>query len=44
MSINQDAVPVLPEMFSVSECLLADHRVFRVWRFERRLLRLDLFF
>jgi len=44
MSINQDAIPVLPEVFPVSECLLADHRVFRVWRFERRLLRLDLFF
>ena len=43
MSIDQDAIPVLPQVFPVSECLLADHRVFRVWRFERRLLCFDLF-
>lgn len=43
MSIGQDALPVLPLVFPVSECLFADHCVFRVWRFKRRLLSFDLF-
>jgi hypothetical protein len=43
MSIDQDTLPVFPQVFPVSESLLADHRVFGVWRFERRLLRFDLF-
>jgi len=43
MSIGQDAFLVFPQVLPVSECLLADHRVFGVWWFERRLLRFDLF-
>lgn len=44
MSIGQDALPVFPLVFSISESLFADHSVFGVWRFERRLLSFDLFF
>ena len=43
MPIGQDALLVFPQVFALSECLFADHGVFRVWWFERHLLSFDMF-